>query len=54
MPDMHTLCSDMPEALKCFGDELAMGWKTGKDFGIPRLSGYSGARGTFTTSTGTG
>jgi threonyl-tRNA synthetase len=33
MPDMHTLCSDMPEALKCFEEQLAMGWKTGKDFG---------------------
>lgn len=32
MPDMHTLCTDMPEALKCFEEQLAMGWKTGKDF----------------------
>ncbi|MFA5294004.1 MAG: threonine--tRNA ligase [Methanoregulaceae archaeon] len=33
MPDMHSLCSDMPEALSCFEEQLAMGWKTGKDFG---------------------
>ncbi|MGD1005365.1 MAG: threonine--tRNA ligase [Methanoregulaceae archaeon] len=32
MPDMHTLCSNMPEALKCFEEQLQMGWKTGKDF----------------------
>ncbi len=32
MPDMHSLCTDMPEALKCFEEQLAMGWKTGKDF----------------------
>lgn len=33
MPDMHSLCSDMPEALTCFEEQLTMGWKTGKDFG---------------------
>jgi threonyl-tRNA synthetase len=33
MPDMHSLCTDMPEALTCFEEQLAMGWKTGKDFG---------------------
>ncbi len=33
MPDMHSLCRDMPEALTCFEEQLAMGWKTGKDFG---------------------
>jgi threonyl-tRNA synthetase len=33
MPDMHSLCTDMPEALACFEEQLAMGWKTGKDFG---------------------
>jgi threonyl-tRNA synthetase len=32
MPDMHSLCTDMPEALKCFEEQLAIGWKTGKDF----------------------
>ncbi len=33
MPDMHSLCTDMPEALTCFEEQLSMGWKTGKDFG---------------------
>ena len=32
MPDMHSLCTDMPEALKCFKEQLAMGWQTGIDF----------------------
>ena len=32
MPDMHSLCTDMPEALKCFEEQLAMGWQTGEDF----------------------
>lgn len=33
MPDMHSLCTDMPEALKCFEEQLDMGWRTGRDFG---------------------
>jgi len=33
MPDMHSLCTDMPEALQCFEEQLQMGWETGKDFG---------------------
>jgi threonyl-tRNA synthetase len=32
MPDMHTLCTDMPEALFCFEEQLRMGFETGKDF----------------------
>ncbi len=32
MPDMHSLCLDMPQALRCFEEQLAMGWQTGKDF----------------------
>jgi threonyl-tRNA synthetase len=31
MPDMHTLCSDMDEALRCFEEQLVMGWQSGKD-----------------------
>jgi threonyl-tRNA synthetase len=31
MPDMHTLCSDMDEALCCFEEQLVMGWQSGKD-----------------------
>ena len=33
MPDMHSLCRDMADALQCFEEQLAMGWKTGEDFG---------------------
>jgi threonyl-tRNA synthetase len=33
MPDMHTLCTDMSEALICFEEQLRMGWETGRDFG---------------------
>jgi len=33
MPDMHSLCKDMADALQCFEEQLAMGWKTGVDFG---------------------
>lgn len=33
MPDMHSLCKDMPNALTCFEEQLAIGWKTGEDFG---------------------
>ncbi|MDD1730320.1 MAG: threonine--tRNA ligase, partial [Methanospirillum sp.] len=33
MPDMHSLCKDMAGALQCFEEQLAMGWKTGEDFG---------------------
>lgn len=31
MPDMHTLCSSMEEAMKCFEEQLQMGWQSGKD-----------------------
>jgi threonyl-tRNA synthetase len=31
MPDMHTLCTDMDEALLCFEEQLRMGWQSGKD-----------------------
>jgi len=31
MPDMHTLCSDMAEAMGCFEEQLRMGWQSGKD-----------------------
>jgi len=33
MPDMHTLCRDMDEALRCFEEQMQMGWETGRDFG---------------------
>ena len=52
MPDMHSLCLDMPQALKCFEEQSAMGWQTGKDFETELVAAfrctkdfYAGARG---------
>lgn len=33
MPDMHSLCRDLDNALTCFEEQLAIGWQTGRDFG---------------------
>ena len=33
MPDMHSLCLDMSQALTCFEEQLAIGWQSGEDFG---------------------
>jgi len=33
MPDMHTLCKDMNNALTCFEEQVAIGWQTGRDLG---------------------
>ncbi|MBN1167870.1 MAG: threonine--tRNA ligase [Methanospirillaceae archaeon] len=33
MPDMHTLCRDMQNALSCFEEQVAIGWQTGQDLG---------------------
>jgi threonyl-tRNA synthetase len=38
MPDMHTLCRDMDEALACFEEQVRMGWRTGKDFETPLVA----------------
>jgi threonyl-tRNA synthetase len=38
MPDMHTLCSDMSEAMTCFEEQLRMGWRTGHDFETPLVA----------------
>ncbi|QYZ80020.1 threonine--tRNA ligase [Methanofollis formosanus] len=35
MPDMHTLCLDMDNALACFEEQLKMGWQTGRDLETP-------------------
>jgi threonyl-tRNA synthetase len=40
MPDMHTLCLDMAEALTCFEEQLAMGWQTGVDFGTGLVAAF--------------
>ncbi len=38
MPDMHTLCTDMAEAMTCFEEQLRMGWRTGRDFETPLVA----------------
>ncbi|HWQ67340.1 MAG TPA: threonine--tRNA ligase [Methanospirillum sp.] len=38
MPDMHSLCKDMADALQCFEEQLAIGWRTGRDFGTQLVS----------------
>jgi threonyl-tRNA synthetase len=35
MPDMHTLCRDMDDALVSFEEQLMMGWRTGRDLATP-------------------
>ncbi|WFN35833.1 threonine--tRNA ligase [Methanomicrobium antiquum] len=35
MPDMHSMCADMAQTLKCFEEQLVIGWQTGKDFEYP-------------------
>lgn len=35
MPDMHTLCLDMNQTLRCFEEQMMMGWQTGKDLEYP-------------------
>ncbi|TAJ44157.1 threonine--tRNA ligase [Methanofollis fontis] len=35
MPDMHTLCRDMDNALVCFAEQLRMGWQSGRDLETP-------------------
>jgi len=44
MPDMHTLCTDMPEALQSFEEQLAMGWETGRDFGTHLVGVFRSTR----------
>jgi threonyl-tRNA synthetase len=38
MPDMHTLCSNMDEALRCFEEQLKIGFQTGRDFEVKYVS----------------
>jgi threonyl-tRNA synthetase len=52
MPDMHSLCTDMPEALKCFEEQLDMGWKTGKDFGTELVGVFRCTRDFYTEHEG--
>jgi threonyl-tRNA synthetase len=52
MPDMHSLCTDMPEALECFEEQLTMGWKTGKDFGTELVGIFRCTRDFYTQHEG--
>ncbi len=40
MPDMHTLCTDMDEALSCFEEQLVMGQKSGTDLAVRYYSAF--------------
>jgi threonyl-tRNA synthetase len=40
MPDMHTLCTDMDEALRCFEEQLVMGQKSGTDLALRYYSAF--------------
>ncbi|MDD3621885.1 MAG: threonine--tRNA ligase [Methanofollis sp.] len=40
MPDMHTLCLDMDNALTCFEEQLKIGWQTGRDLETPLVGAF--------------
>jgi threonyl-tRNA synthetase len=40
MPDMHTLCTDMVDALRCFEEQLVMGQKSGTDLAVRYFSAF--------------
>ncbi|HZD42598.1 MAG TPA: His/Gly/Thr/Pro-type tRNA ligase C-terminal domain-containing protein, partial [Methanomicrobiales archaeon] len=40
MPDMHTLCRDMDQALQSFEEQLKIGYQTGEDLEIPYVSAF--------------
>jgi len=47
MPDMHTLCRDMDETLRCFEEQLRMGWQTGRDLGTELVAVFRCTRAFF-------
>lgn len=47
MPDMHTLCLDMDNALAAFEEQLAMGWKSGRDLETPLVGVFRCTRDFF-------
>jgi threonyl-tRNA synthetase len=47
MPDMHTLCADMGQALSSFEEQLMMGWKTGEDLETPLVAVFRCTRDFF-------
>ena len=40
MPDMHTLCRDLDQALTCFEEQLRLGWQTGRDLETPLVAAF--------------
>jgi len=47
MPDMHTLCRDVDDALASFEEQLAMGWKSGEDLETPLVGVFRCTRDFF-------
>ncbi|HQC35430.1 MAG TPA: threonine--tRNA ligase, partial [Methanoculleus sp.] len=47
MPDMHTLCRDVDDALASFEEQLLMGWKSGEDLETPLVGVFRCTRDFF-------
>ncbi|NLA38404.1 MAG: threonine--tRNA ligase, partial [Methanomicrobiales archaeon] len=47
MPDMHTLCRDVDDALKSFEEQVAIGWKSGEDLETPLVGVFRCTRDFF-------
>lgn len=47
MPDMHTLCRDVDDALAAFEEQLAIGWKSGEDLETPLVGVFRCTRDFF-------
>ncbi|CVK34317.1 MAG: threonine--tRNA ligase [Methanoculleus bourgensis] len=47
MPDMHTLCRDVDDALASFEEQLAIGWKSGEDLETPLVGVFRCTRDFF-------
>ena len=47
MPDMHTLCRDVDDALTAFEEQLAIGWKSGEDLETPLVGVFRCTRDFF-------
>ncbi len=47
MPDMHTLCRDVDDALKSFEEQVAIGWRSGEDLETPLVGVFRCTRDFF-------
>jgi len=47
MPDMHTLCRDVDDALASFEEQLAIGWQSGVDLETPLVGAFRCTRDFF-------